>query len=277
MSQQIATSEREQLLESAKMFEQVAESQPDDYQTLETLEETYVKLGLRAEALRTTRKLANAYARCGMVAKALAAYESVLAQDPKDEEAVAALRELKKGANKEPMQKAPPTATAPAKPRPDDHDLALGRLLVSHGMLTTRQMEALMQELQKKADATGAVPATCLADLVHEGGLATADAILELLCDKFKLPHLPLEFYDVNADIVKILPRDMCFKYLVAAFDRIGRTLMVTTVNPAVRPHVEAFAAKSGFTLQWYLNRSQEIKAVLQQVYRLGSSEGRED
>jgi tetratricopeptide (TPR) repeat protein len=277
MSQQVAISEREQLLESAKMFEQVAESQPDDYQTLETLEETYVKLGFRNEALRTAKRLAKAYQANGMMMKAMTVLEGALAQDPKDAEVIAALQELKNSAKKEPMPNPAPTSNPPAKPKSDDHDLALGRMLVSQGTLTTRQLEGLMQDLAKKANAAGDVPATCLAELVQESGLATADAILEILCDRFKLPHLPLEFYDVNADTVKVLPRDMCFKYLVVAFDQIGRTLMVTTVNPAVRPHVEAFASKAGLTLQWYLNRPQEIKTVLQQVYRLGSSEGRED
>ncbi|GEM_PF-2820495 len=278
MSLQTATSERDQLLESAKMFEQIAQSQPDDYLTLETLEETYVKLGLRPEAVRTAKRLGGAYTRCGMLMKAMRAFEGVLAQDPDDAEATAALHELKKNAKKEAMPTPATTPTAAAaKPKQDDHDLALGRMLVSQGTLTTRQLDGLMQDLKKASDGAGDVPATCLTDLVHERGLATADAVLELLCDRFKLPHLPMEFYDVNADTVKILPRDMCFKYLVVAFDQIGRTLMVTTVNPAVRAHMEAFVTNAGLSLQWYLNRPQEIKAVLQNVYRLGSSEGRED
>jgi hypothetical protein len=278
MSQQLNTSERDQLVESAKLFEQIAGTQPDDYQTLETLEETYIKLGQRDAALRAAKRAAQAYARSGLLEKAIAAYESVLLQDPQDAEAAAALDKLKESVKKT----EPPPAPERPSPKPgaarDDYELALGRFLVTHGILTQRQLEALMGDLKKIAsNATGEVPASSLIDLMQERGLSTADAMLELLCDKYRLPHLPLAFYDVDADIVKLLPRDLCFKYLALPFDRISRTLLVSVANPNVRPRFEALSQKLGLTLQWYLNRPQEIRLVLQNVYRLGASEAKED
>jgi hypothetical protein len=81
----------------------------------------------------------------------------------------------------------------------------------------------------------------------------------------------------VDADIVKLVPRDLCFRYLAVPFDHISRTLLMSVVNPYARAHFEPLAEKLNLTIQWYLNTPQQIKAVLQVVYRLDRQSTKED
>src|SRR5713226_1425643 len=53
------------------MFEAITQTQPEDYQSLEILREAYTKIGRHDEALRTSRKLAEAYFNAGSYTPAL--------------------------------------------------------------------------------------------------------------------------------------------------------------------------------------------------------------
>src|SRR5450432_2289232 len=67
------------------MFEVIAQSQKDDYQSLEILKIAYQKLGKTAEALGVSRRLAAAYHSAGSYSLALQECESVLAVEPNAE------------------------------------------------------------------------------------------------------------------------------------------------------------------------------------------------
>src|SRR5947208_16395273 len=76
------------------MFEVIARTNPDDYQSLEVLKEAYGKLGRQAEALRISRKLAEAYFNTGSYALAVPEFEALLQQEPNAAEILAVLGEL---------------------------------------------------------------------------------------------------------------------------------------------------------------------------------------
>ena len=53
--------EEAQLTQTIEMFEVITQTQQDDYQSLEILKLAYHKLGKAEEALRISRRLAEAY------------------------------------------------------------------------------------------------------------------------------------------------------------------------------------------------------------------------
>jgi hypothetical protein len=295
VSGKISVDERTQLAQTAQMFEAIVANQPDDYQTLETLEETYLALGQGADALRTAKRAAKAYINSGLISKAILAYEGIVQRSPDDAEATAALKELSSRMAKPAVEtgsegvgaSTPATQTAAAsraraktqvEPPREDPNVTLGKFLANLNLVTARQLDPLYQELQKnESNTAGQVPAVCLIELLQERGLTRSEDLLELLVDKFHLPYLPLQYYDLDADIVRALPRDLCFRHLVVPFDRISRTFLLSTPNPYVRPHFAALAEKLDLRFQWYLNSPQEIKTTLQNVYRLDRSGSKED
>jgi lipopolysaccharide biosynthesis regulator YciM len=86
--------EKNQILQTIEMFEVITQSQPDDYQSLETLKVAYQKLGKTAEQLRTSRRLAEAYYNGGSFALAMQECEAVLAAEPGAPEMLAMLGEI---------------------------------------------------------------------------------------------------------------------------------------------------------------------------------------
>src|SRR5438132_13135248 len=92
------------------MFEVITRTQPDDYQSLEILNEAYTKLGRMEDTLRTSRKLAEAYFNVGSYALAMQECEMLLGHDPNAPEVLAML-----GAIESRLQPAGPTLTAGLK------------------------------------------------------------------------------------------------------------------------------------------------------------------
>src|SRR3954453_11754911 len=76
------------------MFEVITQTQPDDYQSLEILKDAYTKIAKPEEALRISRKLAEAYFNGGSYTLAMQECESILLRNPSSPEILAMLGEI---------------------------------------------------------------------------------------------------------------------------------------------------------------------------------------
>src|SRR4029453_9367881 len=90
----LSEEERSQILQTIEMFEVITQTQHDDYQLLEILKVAYHKLGKAEEALRTSRRLAEAYFNVGSFSLAMQECEAVLTVEPSALEIVAMLGEI---------------------------------------------------------------------------------------------------------------------------------------------------------------------------------------
>jgi len=90
----LSEEERNQILQTIDMFEVITQTQPDDYQSLDILKEAYTKVGRQDEALRASRKLAEAYFNAGSYALAMQECEVLLLRDPNAPEVLAMLGEI---------------------------------------------------------------------------------------------------------------------------------------------------------------------------------------
>jgi tetratricopeptide (TPR) repeat protein len=90
----LSAEEHSQILQTIEMFEAITQTQPEDYQSLEILREAYTKIGRHDEALRTSRKLAEAYFTAGSYTPALQQCEMILTREPNAPEILAMLGEI---------------------------------------------------------------------------------------------------------------------------------------------------------------------------------------
>src|SRR5256885_9147051 len=90
----LSAEEHSQILQTIEMFEAITQTQPEDYQSLEILREAYTKVGRHDDALRTSRKLAEAYFNVGSYTPALQQCQMILAREPNAPEILAMLGEI---------------------------------------------------------------------------------------------------------------------------------------------------------------------------------------
>jgi tetratricopeptide (TPR) repeat protein len=106
MARRLNSSEEAQLQQTIEMFEVIAQSQPNDCQSLEILKEAYTKLGREQEVINTSKRIAQAYMQMGQLSSAILEYETVLQRRPDDADVQAALRQIEDKANNVAVQDA---------------------------------------------------------------------------------------------------------------------------------------------------------------------------
>lgn len=302
----LSEEERSQILQTIEMFEVITQTQPDDYQSLLIVKEAHQKLGNAEEALRVSRKLAEAYFNVGSYGLAQQECESVLAQDPGAPEILAMLGEIESrtGAVTTDSHGAAnalvltPDTSSTARGGNDPGGLAeiggrnagkgrkqvdpaesevgndqLAKFLIVQQMFPEEEVnEALaLVKAANKGRAENALRQSLLLELCH-GNETKCEKVLSALIDRTKFAYVPLEYYDIDRQVVRMLPDDLTVGRLFVPFDLVSRTIMVAVCNPFDAVGREAVQQSLDYTVNWYLAKPAVIIKALQDIYRLGGA-----
>jgi tetratricopeptide (TPR) repeat protein len=300
----LSEEERSQILQAIEMFEVIAQSQKDDYQSLEILKVAYQKLGKTAEALKVSRRLAEAYHGVGSFSLALQECEAVLAVEPNAPEILAMLGEIENrlqssdqstvdpGLEHSLIEKpeyrassAPATASGLLEPGgrntgqvikrilphdPDQGNDALGKFLVVQQLFPEDEVKtALAAVKEANAAISGQTLGTSLLDWLCKADDEKMERVLSALIDRTKFAYVPLEYYDVDRQVVRMLPDELTINRLYVPFDLISRTIMVAVCNPFDSVGREAVQKSLDYTVTWYLAKPATVIKTLQEIHRL--------
>ena len=100
----------------------------------------------------------------------------------------------------------------------------LGELLLEERIITSEQLDEAIQE----QDDTGGY----IGQILVQKGFATAESINEYLVRQLKIPRLSLLDYDINEQVLRQIPQDLCLRLRLLAIDKLGRILTVAMVDP---------------------------------------------
>jgi hypothetical protein len=95
------------------------------------------------------------------------------------------------------------------------------------------------------------------------------DRVLSALIDRTKFAFVPLEYYDTDRQIARMLSDNLTLGRLFVPFDLISRTVMVACCNPFDAAGRDAVQQSLDYTVSWYLARPGAIIKTLQDIYRL--------
>jgi len=304
MTTSLTSEEQAQIQQTIEMFEVIALTQPDDYQSYDILKEAYMKLGRMEDASATSRKLIQAYQKMGLYSNALLEAEGILQFEPNAPDLLQIVTEL----NALMAQSAPRTTTsedgihtesdenlrrnliatnttAKSKVSPqkvvtsdnlktDDGNEQFAKYMEHHGLVDSQLLQnALNSTREKNKNLSGQALATSLLDELSkaEDPNVDIDSILSNLIAATQFAYMPVEYYDVDRQFVRLLPEHLTLGRLMLPFDLVGRTLMVATCNPLDGPGKEAVQNQVDYTIQWYIAKPSAIVKVLRDVYRLDS------
>jgi tetratricopeptide (TPR) repeat protein len=289
----LSAEEHSQIVQTIEMFEAITQAQPDDYQSLEILKEAYAKVGRHDEALRTSRKLAEAYFNGGSYTLSLQECELILAKEPNSPEIVAMLGEIESRlqASGEVLAKQSAGASGISEKPVDDGsliDIDTGRGTGKISNLHERGDEQLakfliVQQLfaeddvntalavvsQANKELTDKALAISMLEELCKGKVDKLEAVLSALIDRTKFAYVPLEYYDADRQIAPMLPDYLTLGRLFVPFDLVSRTMMVACCNPFDVAGREAVQQSVDYTVSWYLARPAAIAKSLQAIYKL--------
>lgn len=136
----------------------------------------------------------------------------------------------------------------------------LGDLLVERGVIDEHQLEKALA-LQK--DRGGLI-----GELLVELGFAKEEDIAQSLTAQYGFPYLPLSNYDINSEIINIVPGRVARQYLLVPIDKIGNNLTLAMSNPLNVQAIEDVELLSGCSVQTFVSTSSDIKRAIEKYYK---------
>lgn len=298
MSTEVSQEEQEQILQTIEMFEVITQSNSDDCQSLEILKEAYWKLSRQQEALAVTRRLADAFVRTGQYSSAMLEYEDILQKEPDSPEIMAVLAEVEAK-----LQQASPdgseqalngnyaaedigysptliTTSSTVKYEEEkahgnihidnDGNEPLAKFLMQHQLAPDEAVISALDRVRKmNRNLDGQAIAVSLIDEISRHSGVDLDQMLSGILDRTKFAYIPLEYYEIDRQIVKMLPESLTLGRLIIPFDIVSRTVMVAMANPFDVSGKEALQHLLDYNIQWHLSSPAAIYKALRDAYRL--------
>jgi tetratricopeptide (TPR) repeat protein len=295
----LSEEERSQIVQTIEMFEVITQTQPDDYQSLEILKEGYRKIGRLEESFRVSRRLAEAYYNVGSYTLAMQECEVILLKEPNAPEILALLGEIENklqqtgqvitdsgsrtgliardlmgtaGADGESLIELPETRHSRSHQLQERGDDQLAKFLIVQQLFPEEEITAALETVKTlNKDLSGQAVAASLLEKLCRQDTDKLDKVLSWLIDRTKFAYVPLEYYDVDRQVARMLPDHLTLHRLFVPFDLISRTIMVACCNPFDVAGREAVQQSIDYTVAWYLARPGAIVKSLQDIYRLDS------
>ncbi len=290
----LSEEEHNQIVQTIEMFEVITQTQPDDYQSLEILKDAYNKIKKPAESLRVSRKLAEAHFNGGSYTLAMQECELILLKEPNAPEILAMLGDIetKLQASGRSLVDAGPkngliaSVTAGGSGSGlvdiqgkrgsgqmlDRGDDQLAKFLVMQQLFPEEEVgKALETTTHLNKDLSGQALGASLLDKICRQDTDKLDHVLSQLIDRTKFAFVPMEYYDIDRQIARMLPDNLTLGRLFVPFDLISRTIMVACCNPFDAAGRDAVQQSLDYTVAWYLARPSAIIKTLQDIYRLES------
>lgn len=268
--------------QTIEMFEVIVQSQPSDTQSLEILKEAYSKLGREDDVVNTSKRIAQAYLQQGQLSSAILEYETVLQRRPDDKDVREALNQIESRAGNAASTTAPMTSsesdtlllkkTPSAKPSAstpaemDDGRKGLYKIFVDSKLITAGDFDLCWRNVDLNAPPTDVIEP--LIQTLHEKGIFQIDKSLKLITDKSRNAFLPLERYDIDMDLARGFPAEVCRRWCVLPFDRMSKAILVATANPFNQQAAKELAEATTHRLLWYVTSPADLVLNLRKAFR---------
>ena len=272
--------EEAQLLQTIEMFEVIVQSQSGDTQSLEILKEAYSKLGHEDDVVNTSKRIAQAYLQQGQLTSAILEYETVLQRRPEDADVRTALKQIEDKASSavgqptsDMMAMASVDTTmlrhktrAAATEAVDDGRKSLYKVFVESKLITAGDFDLCWRNVDLSVAPPDVVEP--FIQRLHEKGIYLVEKSLRLLSDKSRVAYLPLDRYDIDMDLARGFPAEVCRRWCVLPFDRMSKAILVATANPFNQQAAKELAEATTHRLLWYVATPNDIVSNLRKAFR---------
>ena len=136
----------------------------------------------------------------------------------------------------------------------------LGELLIERGVISQQQLDEALNVQKEKGGLIG--------EVLVELGFAKEEDIPQALTAQYGFPYLPLANYEINPEIVNIIPSRVARQYLLIPVDKIGNNLTLAMSNPLNVHAIEDVELLSGCSIQIFVSTLSDVKGAIEKYYK---------
>src|SRR6516225_9491054 len=140
----------------------------------------------------------------------------------------------------------------------------LGELLVREKLISLSQLRHAQEEQQKSGQNLGYT----LAKL----GYVSDDEITSFLSQQYRVPTVNLDEYEVDADVLKLVPKEPCERHRVLPVSRTGNSLIVAMADPTNLNAIDDLKFLTGYNIEPVIASETSIHTAIEKYYNAGPS-----
>nr|MBA3458985.1 Flp pilus assembly complex ATPase component TadA [Deltaproteobacteria bacterium] len=138
----------------------------------------------------------------------------------------------------------------------------IGELLVREKMLSLQQL----QQAQEEAKRTGKRLGATLSRL----GYVKDQELTQFVAKQYSLPSINLAEIEIEAAVLKLVPREICEKHQVIPVRRNGPTLIVAMADPANIYAIDELKFLTQYNIEPVVASESQLEAALSRYYDKG-------
>ena len=101
----------------------------------------------------------------------------------------------------------------------------IGEMLLKGNLISADQLRGALETQEKSHERIGTV--------LVKAGFITEEELLAFLGRQFNLPVVDLSKYEINPEVVRLLPEEMVQKHLALPINRVGSKMIVAVADPS--------------------------------------------
>jgi hypothetical protein len=148
----------------------------------------------------------------------------------------------------------------------DDGRKSLYKIFVESKLITAGDFDLCWRNVDLNTPPTDVVEP--FIQTLHEKGVIQIEKSLRLLSDKSRVAYLPLDRYDIDMDLARGFPAEVCRRWCVLPFDRMSKAILIATANPFNQQAAKDLAEATTHRLLWYVAAPNDLTSNLRKAFR---------
>ena len=138
----------------------------------------------------------------------------------------------------------------------------LGELLVREKMISLQQLEEAQQEAKRSGRRLGAA--------LSQLGYIDDQELTQLLAKQYSLPSIDLSDFDIDPDVLSLVPKHEALKHMVIPVNRAGGTLIVAMSDPSNIYAIDELKFLTQYHIEPVVAAESAIEQAISRYYESG-------
>ncbi len=135
----------------------------------------------------------------------------------------------------------------------------IGDILLEKNYITVEQLNEALEYQKKYGGKIGSI--------LVKLGYITEDDITNVLSEQYGVPAINLDFFEIDPDVIKIIPLETAQKYQIIPLSRVGSTLTIATTDPSNIFVLDDIKFMTGFNIEPVIASEGAIMRAIEKYY----------
>jgi type IV pilus assembly protein PilB len=140
----------------------------------------------------------------------------------------------------------------------------IGELLVRQNLLTADQLRKARDEARTSGARLG--------HQITRLGYLQENELTEFVAKQYGLPSIELAEFEIDIEVIKLIPEEVAIKHTVLPVNRAGSTLILATADPSNIFAIDDIKFLTGYNVEVVVSSEEAIKSAIDKYYDKSAS-----